>query len=219
VYVFRIHMDALDIHFTKIELKLVKYIFKHFKDTYNARCLSKILDLNHAHVNKLCKGLVEKNILNKREMGNACYFVFNYKNKYAIKFVEYLFSVENKEIPQWLSVLKYQLRNFDECIEIGAIFGSSIKKDKFNDIDILLIYNKDKLKNVNRIKKQIIDSELIEKHIRYVEICEKDVLLNIKNEAFYNILSENIIFCGAEKFTEIIKNVTSRESFKMVFEE
>ena len=88
---------------------------------------------------------------------------------------------------------------------MGVVFGSSINSDDFNDIDVLLVYDKKESKNINKIKKEIINSQLIEKPIRYVEISESDILLNKNNKIFYNILSKNLIFHNPEKYVEVIK--------------
>jgi hypothetical protein len=198
-------MDANNIQFTKIELQIVKYLFKHYKDKFNSRQLAKLLDINHAHANKLCNSLVKKLILKKEYIGNAVYFSFDYENKIAIKFIQYLLALEEKDFPKWLSVVLHSLKKFNEHIILGFVFGSSIKSNKFNDVDVLLVYDKNKIKFVNKIKEEIRNSQLIEQPIRYVDITEKDILLNKKDKIFYNILSENLIFHNPEKYVEVIK--------------
>jgi hypothetical protein len=203
-------MTAKNIQFTKIEIMILRYIFKHFKDRFNARQLAKILNLNHAHANKLCKALVEKSLLKKEDIGNSIYYTFDYKNDLAIKFVEYLLSREEKEFPEWLSVLAYSLKKFNEHIELGCVFGSSIKQSKFNDIDVLLIYDKKKEQDIKKIKDSIRKSRLVEKPIRYVELAESDLEKNKDNDVFYNILSDSIVFYNPGKYIEVVKHVSGR---------
>src|SRR3989338_3905446 len=142
-------MDVNKIQFTKIEIQIAKYLFKHYKDKYNSRQLAKVLVINHAHANKLCNALIKKVILKKEELGNSIYFSFNYESKIAIKFIEYLLTLEEITPPKWLSVVLHSLRKFNEHIILSLIFGSSAKSSKFNDIDVLLVYNKNKKKNMN----------------------------------------------------------------------
>ena len=198
-------MCVNNIQFTKIEIQLLKYIFKHFRDRYNARQIARILSLNHAHVNKLCNSMAEKDLLLKEEIGNSIYYKFDYDNELALNFIEYLLSLEEKETPNWLSVLRYNLSKFKKHISFGCVFGSSIKSSKYNDIDVLLMYDKKKTKEVNKIKNEIRKAELVEKPIRYMEITEKDILKNKENKVFYGILSENIIFYNPSKYMEVIK--------------
>lgn len=198
-------MTALNIQFTKIEIILLKYIFKHFKDRYNARQLARILSLNHAHINKLCNSLAEKNLLKKEGIGNSIYYTFDYENELALKFIEYLLSQEEKELPKWLSVLAYTLNKFKEHIKFGCVFGSSTKTSKFNDIDVLLIYDKKREEDIKKIKDSIRKSELIEKPVRYVEITESDLKKNKEDKVFYSILSDNLIFYNASKYIEVVK--------------
>ncbi len=198
-------MDANNIQFTKIELQIAKYLFKHYKDKFNSRQLAKLLNINHAHANKLCNSLAKKLLLKKEEVGNAVYFSFDYESKLATKFIEYLLALEEKEFPKWLSVVLHSLKKFNEHITMGLVFGSSAKSSKFNDVDVLLIYERNKAEGVNKIKEEIRNSQLIEQPIRYVDITEKDTILNKNDKIFYNILSENLIFHNAEKYVEVIK--------------
>ena len=137
-------MDVKNIHFTKIELQIVKYFFRHYKDRFNSRQLAKLLDVNHAHANNLCNSLVKKLLLKKEEIGNAAYFSFDYDRTLAMKFMEYLLALEEVEFPSWLSVVVHNLKKFNEHITMGLVFGSSIKKNTFNDVDVLLVYKKNK---------------------------------------------------------------------------
>ncbi|MBI4918472.1 hypothetical protein HY837_00970 [archaeon] len=205
MYFNSIHMDAKNIQFTGIELLITKFIFKHYKDKYNARQLARLLNINHAHANKLCNVLSEKNILIKEQIGNSFYFLYNYENRLSIKFIEYLLSLEEKEFPKWLVVLMHNLNKFNPFIQLGFVFGSSIKNKEFNDIDVFLMYDSGKSKYVKNVKESIRKSDLVEKPIRYVELAEKDVLLNKNNKIFYDILSNNLIFYNPEKYVEVIR--------------
>ena len=196
-------MAVNNIQFTKIELQIAKYLFKHYKDKYNARQLARVLNINHAHANKLCNILADKKLLVKEELGNSVYFSYNYNSKLAVKFIEYLLSLE--EFPNWLIVPLHSLNKFKPLIKLGLVFGSSVMTKDFNDIDVLLVYEKKKSRDVKRIKDVIRKSELLEKPIRYVDITEEDILLNKEDKIFYNIISGNLIFHGPEKYVEIVK--------------
>ena len=198
-------MDANRIQFTKIELQIAKYLFKHYREKFNPRQLAKLLSINHAHANKLCNSLTKKLLLKKEEVGNAVYFSFDYKSKLATKFIEYLLALEEREFPKWLSVVLHSLKKFKEHITMGFVFGSSSKSNKFNDVDVFLVYEKTKIRKINKIKKEIRNSQLIEQPIRYVDITEKDILLNKNDKILYNILSENLIFHNPEEYVELIK--------------
>ena len=126
-------MDVNSIQFTKIEIQIAKYLFKHYKDRHNSRQLAKILNINHAHANKLCNSLAKKIILKKEEIGNSAYFSFNYENKTAMKFIEYLLSLEELLPSEWLSVIMHNLKKFNRYVIFSLIFGSSVKNSRFND--------------------------------------------------------------------------------------
>jgi len=198
-------MDANNIQFTKIEIQIAKYLFKHFKDKYNSRQLAKVLTINHAHANKLCSSLVKKAVLIKEEVGNSVYFSFNYDSKIAIKFIEYLLTLEELVAPKWLSVVLHNLKKFDEYLTFSLVFGSSAKSNDFNDIDILLVYDKKNSKKISKIKSEIRNSQLIEQPIRYIDIEEKDIYLNKNDKIFYNMISDCLVSYNAEKYVGVIK--------------
>ena len=198
-------MAANNIQFTKIEVQIAKYLFKHYKDRYNARQLARILNVNHSHASKLCNILADKKLLVKEDIGNSTFFSYRYDNKLAIKFMEYMLSLEEKDFPKWLSALSHSLKKLNGCIEMGLVFGSSVKTKDFNDVDILLMYNSEKAKDVKKIKDGIRKSELVEKPIRYVDITEKDILQNKENKIFYNMLSGSVVFNNPEKYVEIVR--------------
>jgi hypothetical protein len=198
-------MAVNNIQFTKIEIQIAKYLFKHYKDRHNPRQLARILNINHAHANKLCNILADKKLLAKQEIGNSAFFSYQYDNKLAIKFMEYMLSLEEQEFPKWLSVLSHSLKKFKDSIEMGLVFGSSIKAKEFNDIDVLLMYNAEKSKDIKKIKDEIRKSELVEKPIRYVDITEKDILKNKEDKTFYNIMSDNLVFHNPEKYVEVVR--------------
>ncbi|MEK6792702.1 MAG: hypothetical protein AABX96_05215 [Nanoarchaeota archaeon] len=197
-------MVVNSIQFTKIEIQIAKYLFKHYKDRYNSRQLAKVLNLNHTHINKLCNVLTGKKLLVKEKIGNSFLFSYNYGYSLAVNFIEYVLSLEMDEFPKWLDVLLHSLKKFKSHIEMGLVFGSSINNKNFNDVDILLLYSSKKLDEVTKIKDEIRKSELVEKPIRYVDITMKDIMLNKGNEIFYNMLSNNIVFYNPEKYVEVI---------------
>ena len=205
MYVPRIHMAGINIQFTKIEIQIAKYLFKHYKGRYNARQLARILNINHAHANKLCNILADKKLLAKEEIGNSVLFSYEYDNNLAIKFMEYVLSLEDREFPKWLTVLLHDLKKFKECIELGLVFGSSIKNKDFNDIDVLLMHAAEKSKETKRIKDEIRKSGLVEKPIRYIDIIEKDILKNQEDKIFYSIMSDSLVFHNPEKYVEVIR--------------
>lgn len=198
-------MTVNSIQFTRVEIQVVRYLFKHYNDRYNARQLARLLDLNHAHINKLCNLLLSKRLLKKEEIGNAACFSFDYKNALAIKFMEYLLSLEENEFPRWLAVVMHSLKKFSGCIQLGLVFGSSIKSSRFNDVDVLLMYEKNRSKEIKKIKEEIMNSQLIEQPIRYVEIAEKDIIQSRNDKILYNILSESLVFYNPRKYVEVIR--------------
>ncbi len=198
-------MTVKNIQFTPLEIRIVKFLFKHYQEKYNARQLAQVLRINHAHAHILCAALAWKNLLRKENRGNAVYFSFWYENELALKFMEYLLSLEEKSFPKWLLVASHSLKKFVPFLKIGLVFGSSLRDKEHGDIDVLLVYNPAKTKEINRVKEEIRISGLLEKPLRYVDITEKDIFPNRKNKIFYQILSENLVFHNPQKYGEVIR--------------
>ena len=119
--------------------------------------------------------------------------------------MEYILSLEEKDFPKWLVVLLHSLKKFKPYIELGLVFGSSIKNKDYNDIDVLLMYEKGGAKDISKVKEDIRKSQLIEQPIRYIDIAEKDASSNKEDKVFYSIFSDNLIFHNPEKYVEVIK--------------
>src|SRR3989338_460556 len=198
-------MSVINIQFTPLELRIVKYLFKHYNEKYNARQLARALDVNHAHVNILCGQLVTKKLLKKEDLGNSIYFTFNYEERLAVSFMDYILSLELQEFPEWLTVVVHSLNKFEKYVTFGVVFGSSINNNQFNDIDVLLVYDKRVSKDIKKIKEEIRRARLVEKPIRYVDVMEKDVPKNKDDTIFYSLLANNLIFTGAEKYVGVIR--------------
>lgn len=198
-------MAVNNIQFTRIEIQIARYLFKHYNDRHNARQLARLLNINHAHANKLCNMLAEKRLLVREEIGNAVYFSYDYKSELAAKFMEYILSLEEKDFPKWLFVLLHSLSKFKPYIQLGLVFGSSIKTRQFHDIDILLVYGGENSKKIARLKDEIRKSQLLEQPVRYVDISEKDILANKEDKIFYNIISDSLVFHNPGRYVSLVR--------------
>jgi len=197
-------MAAINIQFTKIEIQIASCLFKHYKERFNPRQLARLLKVNHANANRLCKILAEKQLIRREEIGNSQYYTYNYDNPLALKFMEYMLSLEKLQFPTWLIVVQHSLERFSGKIKLGLVFGSSIRNSGFNDIDVLLVYDKTNVKTINKVKAEIRASQLMTKPIRYVEMSEEDIPFNKNDKVVYSIMSENLIFHSPEKYVEAI---------------
>ncbi len=107
-----------------------------------------------------------------------------------------------KTIVSRLTALQHKLEEFKD-IRIGAVFGSAIKRTDYNDIDIILVYEPENAEKIRKIKDSIRRSQLIKKPIRCVDMTEQDILDNKDDPVIQNMLSDNIIFKGAEEYARL----------------
>jgi len=188
----------IQLSFSKAELRIAKHLFKTQKKQ-NPRQIAKDLKINHANVNRLCNLLYKKNLLKKEELGNSSYYSYS-NNTHPVNFIAYILTLER--LPVWLNELQHKLEEFKD-IRIGAVFGSAIKRKDYNDIDILLVYEPEDAEKIRKIKDSIRRSQLIKKPIRYVDMTEQDILDNKDDPVIQNMLSDNIIFKGAEEYARL----------------
>jgi len=105
--------------------------------------------------------------------------------------------------------IKDFLNNINEDFFVFLIFGSFVEKEKFNDIDILIIVeDNDKLKKTEKIINNLasnfsfkIDLNIITKESAY-EMLSRREQLNIINES----LNKHLIVFGGENYYRILSN-------------
>jgi hypothetical protein len=195
--------------FSKLELTLLKYIFRHYKEKLNPRTLARTLDINHAHATKLCASLAEKSLLKKEELGNSIFYSFNYNNSLSIGFISFILSLEEKESSSDLAVLLHSLKGLEPYLSFGCIYGSSIHKKDYNDIDVLLVYDPKHRSSISKLKDNIRQSGLITKPIRYLEISTEDIKKNKDDPIFYSIISDCMVFSNPQNYAMAIRDASA----------
>ena len=188
------------------EMKAILKIFKDFKTRYNANNLGKKLDLTSMGTLKILRRLYQKNILKLEELGKAKYYSINYDNPFAIDYIVFLLQKEaNESLPRvkrWLN----EAKKIENISEMGILFGSVLRTEKYKDVDLVLIFNK---RNNNKIKKQIKDLNMINiKQIHPVKQTPKDFQNNIAKEdkVILESIKKGILAFGFRKYVEVIKN-------------
>ena len=190
---------------TKNEMLIVLRIFKNTREEYNATSLSKIIKITRMGALKILKRLEKEEILTSRELGKAVFYNINFKNLYAREYIRFLLKRETENPPNteskiWVRDLR-QIKNAD----IAVLFGSILTKGKdANDLDILLVTDKNKFSS---LKKEIEQINLPHtKRIHPIFQTEEDIKNNIKEEdkPLLNAIKGIVVF-GEERFIDLIK--------------
>ncbi|MEK6898768.1 MAG: nucleotidyltransferase domain-containing protein [Nanoarchaeota archaeon] len=184
------------------EMKLILAILKSPEKEHSATTLSKELKISVMGALKIARRLEEKGILNKKKIGMANIYSLNLKNEHSKDYVIFLLKREKEQANPYIKMWLKELKKINSTASI--LFGSILtNEEKANDIDVLLIVNKDNIKN---IKKEIESINVInQKKIHPLFQTKEDLTEQIKekNKVILNAL-KGIFVSGEEALIEII---------------
>ena len=191
---------------TQNEMDVVLTIFKDVDSDYNANSLSKVIGVSSMGALKILKGLEAQGILKSKQMGQAVFYKVNLEDDYARSYVQFLLKKEASESAPRIRRWVRELRRIDGA-DIGILFGSVLRKEKFNDVDALMVLRK---AQDRRLDKSIRDLNKINvKKIHAVKQTRKDLVSNLgeKNRVVLEIIKSGIVLFGYEEIVEVIRDV------------
>jgi len=189
------------------EIEILLILSKDFSTDYNANNITKKIGITPAGAFKAMKNLEKKGLITGKKMGKAVFYKVNLGDYYTFRTVETLLINESKEkASRWLN----EFKDLFNHIEIVVIFGSIVKyPKKANDIDLLVVFRKEK----NNLVNKIIDERraLSIKAIHLIKQTPEDLNRNLKNndKVILSAIKNGYILCGYDKLLEVVKNVTS----------
>lgn len=191
---------------SKKESEILLSLFKDFTKNYNANSLSKEVGITPRGALKILKNLKAQQLLISKQFGKAVFYKINLSDEYSVKLISVLLMNESREkASRWLS----EFKELFEHIDIAIIFGSIVRSPKTaSDIDLLVVFKKEKYKTVNQIidKRRAVSARAI--HV--VKQIPKDLVKNLKEQdkVLLNIIKRGYVLHGYEKLAEAIKDVT-----------
>ena len=189
------------------EIEILLILSKDFSTDYNANNITKKIGITPAGAFKAMKNLEKKGLITGKKMGKAVFYKVNLGDYYTFRTVETLLINESKEkASRWIN----EFKDLFNHIEIVVIFGSIVKyPKKANDIDLLVVFRKEK----NNLVNKIIDERraLSIKAIHLIKQTPEDLNRNLKNndKVILSAIKNGYILCGYDKLLEVVKNVTS----------
>jgi len=194
---------------TKTQLKILEIFTSKIDRKFSINELSLILKKPYPLIHRSIKDLVKVNflILDERKL-----LSLNYKSNFVtLSFVESERTknalLDKKSISLFV---KDCLSSIKEDFFIFLIFGSFVDKEKFNDVDIIIILDdKEKVKKTENIIHNLAsnfsfktDIQVLSKESAY-EMLSKREQLNILNES----LNKHLIVFGGENYYRLLANV------------
>ena len=187
--------------------KVVLFLLKNVdKLGYNINQISKLNDISVGSAFKILKELEKNKILLKKEINNASHYKLNLNNYETIKLCELLILGEKRNLRRYAKVYADEIINFEQA-DFIILFGSILKGDDFNDVDVLFVTNQ--LKKVNDFCLEI--SKVRTKPVVPLILKKDDLIKEIrqKKESILDLIKKCVILKGESAFMEVIKNVNS----------
>ena len=186
------------------EKAILLLLFKDFSSSYNARSISGKVGMTPRGALKALKSLEKQGFVIPKHFGRAIEYRFNFSNVLAKKSIE-LFLLEEAELRhrRWLD-------EFEDLAEayILVLFGSAVRKEKgYNDIDLVAVVAKDKLKAVrNAIEEK---QELMTKQIHVVWQSPSDLKANLKKKdaVILGALRAGVVLKGQAELVGVVESV------------
>jgi len=188
---------------SKIILFLLKSIDKF---GYNINQISRLNKISVGSAFKILKELEKSKIILKTEMSNASYYKLNFSNTETIKLCELLLLTEKRTLKGHAKIYAEEIMNFREA-EMIILFGSVLKGQTFNDIDVLFVTNQ--VKKVNTFCLDI--SKIRTKPVVPLILKKEDLIKAIKQrkDPILDIIKTGVVLKGESVFIEVLRDVHS----------
>ena len=173
---------------------------------YNINQISKLNKISVGSAFKILKELEKDKIVIKREISNASHYKLNFDNPETTKLCELLLLAEKRKLKGYAKLYADEIVKFKDA-EMIIIFGSVLRGNEFNDVDVLFITNQ--VKKVNNFCLEV--SKVKTKPVVPLIMKREDLIkaLKQKKEAVINLIKEGIVLKGESVFLEVMKNVSS----------
>lgn len=184
-----------------ILLKIVKSVFVR----YNSNNISKKLNVSRVGTYKAMKSLEKKGLLKSEVIGRAIFYNVDLSDEFVRKNIELLLMEESKQYLKW----KEEFKELFDLVDIIILFGSVIQNESnANDIDLLLVFNKENNNKINDIISE--KNKILIKKIHPIKQTKKDLIMNINNKdkIILSAIKNGIVLYGFEKILGVIENVS-----------
>ena len=190
---------------TENEARTIEFLIRNFSKDYNLNQLARELHLSPGGIFKILKKLEKQNFLLERRLGNNIFYKINYDSQDALDVCK--FALTERKITPYIKVLIRDLDRLRKKTKMAILFGSVLNKEKeAKDIDILLVFNKKNLKEVENLINEL--DKISTKKIHAIYQTEDDLIENIKKQdnAILDEIKTGVILWGRETLVEAIKN-------------
>ena len=190
---------------TKNEAKVVNFLLRNFSRDYNINQLAKEVKLSPRGAFKILKKLESNSILNSQKIGNNLIYKINFENDVSLDVCQFVLT--EKETTPYIQTWINDLQSLREITKMAVLFGSILTKEKqANDVDILLVFPKENLAQVQEQIKKI--NQIKSKKNHAIVQTKEDLLNNVKkrDSALLEEIRTGMILWGRNILVEAIKH-------------
>src|SRR3989344_5472872 len=132
---------------TKAEMKIILTLIKNPEKDYNSNNISEEVGITPPGALKILKRLEEESILTSKKIGRATIYRIHTEEEYARNHTCLILAREKLYTPPrikvWINELK-KIKNADLII----LFGSILRREDPNDIDVVFVTDKKRLRKL-----------------------------------------------------------------------
>lgn len=183
---------------SELQLRIIRYLFQHFTEIKNSSEIAAALNVTRQGVRKAISPLLNRNILKSKVYGRAIFYTLSLNSTLARKILELALVLRAEKYQKF----HYDVEEMKQHSEIIILFGSALKKEKPNDIDILFVGGNERLKKVSNLiakKNQVLLSP-----IHPIIQLPKDLRNNFKkkDKVLIEIVKTGVVLYGYRKLVE-----------------
>lgn len=186
------------------EQKVINFLVRNFTEKYNINQIAKKLKLSPRGSYKILYKLESQAVLKSENLGNAIFYQLDYSKPLAIQLAR-LVLIE-REIKPRIKVIIEDLEPLKVVTKCAVLFGSILETAKANDIDLLLVLEKSRFSDMQKITDQI--NKISPKKIHSIIQTKSDLLNNIKkrDKIVIDVIKKGMILWGEDLIVDCIRN-------------
>lgn len=186
---------------TSNETELVLTVLKNPRVQYSATNLAEKVGISPMGALKIVKNLEKEGLLTSKTVGKSIIYNIDMFPEYNKQYLKFLLQREAQQAKPYTKVWINELKKVTAA-EIIILFGSILKKDSVQDIDVLFV-----TKELSKLKKEIQGIEVLSTtKIHPVFQSQEDFRKNIRKEdkALLSAI-RGIVVKGEDVYMELMK--------------
>ena len=150
----------------------------------------------------------KQKLLKAKQMGKAVFYKPDLNSNYTKTFLKFLLQKKAEETKSRVKRWVKELRKLQNNAEIGILFGSVLEKEKYNDVDLLIVLKQSQNSKINILINKI--NRINIKRIHVIKQTKEDIKQNLKkgDKVVLNAIKNGIVLFGYEKIIGVIQDVT-----------